>query len=276
MGLTSVQGQRTQRPIPPSGLHPAICYAIIDMGTHQESFKGNVSNKPKVKFCFEFPTLPEQVFDEAKGPQRLSIMQDFNVYSDDKSNLCKMLKQWRGVAKIDLAKDLPAYLGQSCQVMVTHVQKDDITYANIAASGTMILPPTANYGAPKNNPILFDLDKFSWQQFHSLWPFLQKKIRESLDWQGIIAKFGQEPQNGQQAAPQQQAFQQAPAQQTFQAPQYQQPAFAQPQQPVFQQPVAPPQQQVVPQQQTFQQAPPQMNAPQTGIFVGNDMDAPPF
>jgi len=180
MGLTSVQGQRTQRPIPPAGLHPAICYAIIDLGTHQESFKGNVSNKPKVKFCFEFPTLPEQVFDEAKGPQRLSIMQDYNVYSDDKSNLCKMLKQWRGVAKVDLAKDLPAYLGQSCQVMVTHVQKDDITYANIAASGTMILPPTANYGAPKNNPILFDLDKFSWQQFHSLWPFLQKISATSI------------------------------------------------------------------------------------------------
>ncbi len=258
MGLTSVQGQRTQKPIPPAGLHPAICYAIIDMGTHQESFKGNVSNKPKVKFCFEFPTLPEQVFDEARGPQRLSIMQDFNVYSDDKSNLCKMLKQWRGVAKIDLAKDLPAYLGQSCQVMVTHVQKDDITYANIAASGTMILPPTANYGAPKNNPILFDLDKFSWQQFHSLWPFLQKKIRESLDWQNIINKFGPEPQVGQ-------VTNQQPAQQSFQAPQYQQPAFAQP----TQQPVAPP-------QQTFQQAHPQMNASQTGIFVGNDMDAPPF
>jgi hypothetical protein len=87
MGLSTPQGQRIQKPIPPAGLHPAICYAIIDMGTHQENFKGNVSNKPKVKFCFEFPTLPEQVFDETRGPQRLSIMQDYNFYSDEKANL---------------------------------------------------------------------------------------------------------------------------------------------------------------------------------------------
>jgi hypothetical protein len=263
MGLSTPQGQRIQKPIPPAGLHPAICYAIIDMGTHQENFKGNVSNKPKVKFCFEFPTLPEQVFDETRGPQRLSIMQDYNFYSDEKANLCKMLKQWRGVAKIDLAKDLPAYLGQSCQVMVVHTQKDDITYANIAASGTMIMPPTANYGAPKNNPILFDLDKFSWQQFHSLWAFIQKKVRESLDWQNIINKHGPEPQVGQ-AAPQQPT-------QSFQAPQYQQPAFTQP---VQQQ--APVQQQMPLQQNNGfqQQAPPQMNAPQTGIFIDDNQGAP--
>jgi len=127
----------------------------------------------------------------------------------------------------------------------------------------MIMPPTANYGAPKNNTILFDLDKFSWQQFHSLWAFIQKKVRESLDWQNIINKFGPEPQVGQ-AAPQQPA-------QSFQAPQYQQPAFSQPLQ---QQ--APVQQQMPFQQNNGfqQQAPPQMNAPQTGIFIDDNQGAP--
>lgn len=230
MGLSTPQGQRTQRPIPPVGLHPAICYAIIDMGTHTENFKGNVSEKPKVKLCFEFPTLPEVVFDETKGPQRLSIMQDYNLYSDDKSNLIKMLKQWRGVQKIDLAKDLPAYLGQPCQIMVVHTTKDDITYVNIASSGTMVMPPMPqNFGPAKNPLVLFDIDKFSWAAFQSLWPFIQTKIRASKDWSGIVAKHGPEPQQGQQQTmqPNQQFVQQQPVQQ------YQQTQFAQPQQQVI-------------------------------------------
>jgi hypothetical protein len=233
MGLSNPQGQRTQRPIPPPGLHPAICYAIIDLGVHEDTWKGAVKRNNKVRFCFEFPTLPEQVFDETKGPQRLSVIQDYNVHSDVKSNFMKALTQWRG-APPDLTQ-LSVYVGQSCQLMIEHKAKEGINYANIMSSGTMVMPATVldasgqaqrtSYGQPKNQTIFFDLDKFSWSAFHSLWGFVQNKIKSSLDWNSIIAKYGPEPQQNTQVQTQQ--FQQ-PVQQ--QAQQIQQPVYTQPQQ----------------------------------------------
>lgn len=218
MGLSNIpQHARTQKPIPPAGIHPAICYAIIDMGVHQESYQGNPPrNVQKLKMCFEFPTLPEQVFDETKGPQRLSIMQDYNVSTGDKATLIKMLKQWRNVQAIDLAKDLKAYLGAPCTILVKHSTKDGITYANIEQAGLMVMPPTQALGEPKNPKVFFDTDNFSWPVFHSLWKFIQDKLRASVEWNNIVAKHGPEPAVQQQAAPQQSFAQ--PVQQQFQQP----------------------------------------------------------
>ncbi len=243
MGLSNIpQHARTQKPIPPAGIHPAICYAIIDMGVHQESYQGNPPrNVQKLKMCFEFPTLPEQVFDETKGPQRLSIMQDYNVSTGDKATLIKMLKQWRNVQAIDLAKDLKAYLGAPCTILVKHSTKDGITYANIEQAGLMVMPPTQALGEPKNPKVFFDTDNFSWPVFHSLWKFIQDKIRSSVEWNNIVAKHGPEPAVQQQAAPQQSFAQMAnvnqPLQQQFQQPIQQQPVQQMQQAPSFANPV---------------------------------------
>ena len=233
MGLSNIpQHARTQKPIPPAGIHPAICYAIIDMGVHQESYQGNPPrNVQKLKMCFEFPTLPEQVFDETKGPQRLSIMQDYNVSTGDKATLIKMLKQWRNVQAIDLAKDLKAYLGAPCTILVKHSTKDGITYANIEQAGLMVMPPTQALGEPKNPKVFFDTDNFSWPVFHSLWKFIQDKLRSSVEWNNIVAKHGPEPAVQQQAQPQQSFAQmgnvnQPVQQQVYQQPQVQQQANA--------------------------------------------------
>jgi len=240
MGLSNPSGfTRTQKPIPPMGLHPAICYAIIDMGVHQESFKGNPpKNVQKVKFCFEFPTLPKEVFHEDKGPQRLSIMQDYNLSSGEKSTLMKMLKQWRNVQAIDLAKDLPAYLGAPCVIQVTHTTKDGITYANIGQAGLMVMPPMQALGEPENPKVFFDTDNFSWPMFHSLWKFVQDKLRSSMEWPNILAKHGAEPAVQQQAAPQQSFSQMGNVNQPVQQQVYQQPV-QQMQQPVQQMQAAP-------------------------------------
>ena len=278
MGLSTPMGQRTQRPIPPEGIQQAICYAIIDMGTHKEEWKGRVKMNQKVKICWEFPFLPEQVFDETKGPQRLSVMQDYNVYP--KSNFMKALTKWRGGA-VDIANDLPLFIGQSCQLFITHSTKEGITYANVDSSGTMVLPasspdPTTGqpvrvtYGAPKNPTVFFDTDKFSWAAFQSLWGFVQTKIKASTEWPTLIQKYGQEPAVGQT---QQQVA--TPVQQMVAQPVMQQ-------QPVQQQMV----QQPVMQQQAIPAAQAQVFAPttvvdtqmpqSTGIVVGNSNTPPAF
>lgn len=298
MGLSTPQGgfERKPRPTIPIGPQAAILYGIVDLGTHVEMTQWGEKRAPKVMFLWEFPYLPEHVFDEAKGPQRLSQVQEYNFYTDDKSNLVKALKSWRGVSQINMATDLPVYLGKGCQLMIE--QKPSKKYpgeinSKIMNNGAIILPPTADYGPPKNPTVFFDMDKFTWPAFHSLNMWIQKKIKQSVDWNNIIQKYGAEPANPNSNAGQQ--GQNQPQQQQF--VQHQQPVQ---QQYVQQQPVYRPQQTVgnpnpapvsAPQfhsghnpamQQVSgpntQQFNPQVNQmPQsTGIIVGDPNSAPAF
>lgn len=271
MGLSNpTGGNRTPRPLIPMGPQPAICYGIIDLGTHIDITPWGEKKAPKVMFLWEFPMLPEMVFDETKGSQRMSIIQEYNFYSDDKANLAKALKAWRGVQKIDLAKDLPAYLGQGCQLMIEQYpsKKDGEIKNRIMSGGSIVMPPAANYGDTKNAKVFFDTDKFTWDSFHKLYPFIQNKLRKSVEWASLLQKYGAEPVNPH-------------ANQNTQAP-VQQQQFAQPVQqaaPVFQQPVqqqAPVQQQVQANNQQFEPNVVEQPIQGTGITVGNANLPPTF
>lgn len=298
MGLSTPNGgEKKPRPLIPIGPQPAVLYGIIDIGTHVEQTNWGEKKAPKVMFFWEFVGLPEMVFDEAKGPQRLNQIQEYNFYSDEKANIVKALKSWRGVQKINFATDLPAYMGQGCQLMIEQYtsKKDGELKSRIMSGGAIILPPNGNYGPPKNPMVFFDLDKFSWTQFHTLYPFVQKKIKMSLEWNGILQKFGAEPLNphtkeGKEAAangsfqamgnvnnqqmPQNTNFQQQGAPQVVQ--QFQQPVQQMQQAPSFANPV---QQQAAPQfhsghgnNQPVSNVNTQQFAPQvqeTGIIVDN-------
>lgn len=198
MGLSNpTGGNRTPRPLIPMGPQPAICYGIIDLGTHTDMTPWGEKKAPKVMFLWEFPMLPEMVFDETKGSQRLGQIQEYTFYSDDKANLAKALKAWRGVQKIDLAKDLPAYLGKGCQLMIEQYpsKKDGEIKNRIMSGGSIIMPPAADYGQAKNPLVFFDTDNFSWDAFHKLYPFVQTKLRKCAEWNGLLQKHGAEPAN---------------------------------------------------------------------------------
>lgn len=214
MSLDAKKGEKKQRPIPPIGAHPAICYAIIDCGGHMKSYKGNPPEKKNIlRICWEFPNLPKVVFDETKGPQPLAISQDYVVSLGEKSSLYKCLFAWRGQAPISLAQELPVFLGQPCLINIVHNKdKNDpnITYANIAGNGTgiMRMPQGMQLNALSNTKVFFDLDNYSHEQFSKIPAWIQKTIKESLDWSGIVAKYGNPPeqqtqQNTQFQQPQQ-------------------------------------------------------------------------
>jgi len=119
MGLSTPQGgERKPRPVIPIGPQPAICYAIIDLGTHVEQTQWGEKKNPKVMFMWEYPMLPEFTFDDKIGPQRLNQVQEYNFFSDEKSNIVKGLKSWRygnnpqAAKPINFATDLKAFLGQ--------------------------------------------------------------------------------------------------------------------------------------------------------------------
>ncbi len=246
MGLptTAGGGQKTQRPIPPAGTHAAILYSIVDIGTHMKTFQGQEPKAtPLVIFSWEFPNLPKQIFAEGQEPKPLSIMQEYTASAGEKAKLYKVLLGWRGVPPVNLAQELPLFLGQPCMLNVVHAPDKttpNIMYANIALNGLSVMRPMEGMAiAPITNPKkFFDLNNFSWAEFHSLNQYFQNKIKVSLEWSGILAKFGPEPvnPNAGTSGQQQQSFAQMsnvnqPVQQQFQQPvqQMQQaPSFANP------------------------------------------------
>jgi hypothetical protein len=225
-GLSDLGGgnfPKKQRPVPPAGTQIGRCYAVIDLGTHMKSYQGK-DPEPQhlVHFAWEFPLLPEQVFDENKGTQRLAVFKEYTASLGDKANLAKDLKSWTGL--MDLSKfDIKNCLNQVGQLMVVHqkgkqavIEKKDslygdghLVYAKVNAIMPLMKGADGKYliDVPqlKNTAIFVDLGKrFSWTEFHKCPAWIQKKIKECKEWNSVLQNFGPEPVNPNaetQAAP---------------------------------------------------------------------------
>jgi hypothetical protein len=206
MGLNSEAKPKKQQPIPPAGLQVAVCYSIIDLGTQEETFPGKpTSLASKVHYSWEFPSLPPVVFDETKGPQPMAIFQEYTVAAGDRAKLPKMLCSWGKMDIKQLSKItaplLKAFLGQACMINVVHTPAKSATDANtgmpimyprIAQNGLSVMPLMDGMqkpAAPKNRPVFFNLDEFSWDVYLSLPQFIQDTIAKSKEWPTIIQKY---------------------------------------------------------------------------------------
>lgn len=199
MSLSGTTYEKKQRPIPPQGPQVAICYSIIDCGTHMKSFQGQEAKPtPLLHISWEFPNLPKVIFNEGEQPKPYGIFQEYSTSMGDKAKLPKLLSAWRGVPCKDLATELPQFLGQPCLINVEYKQdkqRPDITYANVSMNGlgVMRLPAGTPVNPISNPKVFFNLDHYSHAQFALLPKWIQKKIMSSLEWSGIVAKFGPPP-----------------------------------------------------------------------------------
>lgn len=199
------------RPLPPAGIAIARCYAIIDLGTQNTTWKGQPKQQAQVQFSFELPSHLH-VFDQNKGPQPLSVHQTYTLSSGDKAKLPKVLKTWAKMTKTPeiTAAFIAKFIGQFCTLTIEHkpsTTDPNAIYANIAMAGAAIAPqmkeiPVPTY--PMNETIIFNLDQFSWATFNKLPKFIQEKIQKSLEWSGVVAKHGKNPVEQEQNANQQQ------------------------------------------------------------------------
>ncbi len=196
MGLDKTGYEKRQKPIPTEGIHLAMCYSIIDVGTHMETFQGQEPKAAsKVHISWELPNS-KAVFNPDKGEQPMALFQEYTVAAGDKAKLPKMLCSWGKMPTLTSisSKLLQAFLGQACMISVVHnpdKQKPEIKYANIGLKGLQVMPLMAGMVKPTTtiNPIMFfNLDEFSWEKYNLLPKHIQEKITKSLEWSGILAK----------------------------------------------------------------------------------------
>lgn len=192
-GETAGQQNYGPKIIAKEGVDIAYNIMIVDLGTHEKTFK-NVPKKSRViQIGFEFPKQLH-VFDEKKGPQPVTWSNEYTLSLSDRANLRKLLETWRNIKFTD-GKEviIKEWLGKPAIINIAHEHnpKNDKTYPKIAS----IKPVAAGQQIPKrhNNPIYFDFDEPKIAEFNTLHNWLKKKIMKSEEWPtlfGVLNKQG--------------------------------------------------------------------------------------
>lgn len=133
----------------PAGTHPATLVAIIDIGTHKETFQNETKELRKVVLCFD-------VHPENEDP--IVVIRDYTFSFHEKSALRGLIEKWRGTAfKEDEEFDVPTLLGKTCFVQIVQKQSlNNRTYARL--DGVMKPPKGATVPKSSYKPVLWSVE----------------------------------------------------------------------------------------------------------------------
>lgn len=133
----------------PAGTHPATLVAILDIGTHAETFQGKTTDHRKVVLCFD-------VHPENEEP--IVVIRDYTLSFNEKSALRGLVEKWRGTAfKEDEEFEIPTLLGKTCFVQITQKQSlNNRTYARL--DGVMKAPKGAQVPKSEHKPVLWSVE----------------------------------------------------------------------------------------------------------------------
>jgi hypothetical protein len=196
-------------PLPEPQTAFARCYSVIDIGTIPNLyFNKPVEDKPfihKINVTWEFPGLLA-VFNEEKGEQPFVIGQELTLSTGEKSNLSKLISQWRNkplTAEEEESFDPSTMVGKTCFISFIHTRKEKykgkeiklITNENTNLKFNGIMPkPKDVESKPNINPyFIWDWDKIAetgWdkENFEKIPKWLQKKMATSKEYQKYAPK----------------------------------------------------------------------------------------
>ena len=115
-----------------AGMHHAICYSVIHLGTQRETYKGETSDVDEVKLTFEFPNIRGKFERDGVEVDLPRVKSTFGtrISLHEKSNLGKMLTSWRGKQFTPAERktfNILSMAGQNCEIQIIHETKDEIT-----------------------------------------------------------------------------------------------------------------------------------------------------
>lgn len=168
---------------PPEGTFIAVCYRVVDLGTQETNYNGQVKHQRLLLLSWE---LPDELMEDGRP---FTINKRYTYSSSPKSNLRKDLESWRGKRFTDAeieGFEVDTLLGIGCMLNVTHTEKAGSIYANIA--GLLRLPRGTEAPPLTNEPVSLSLDDrpFDWAAFGLLGERLQEVIKRSPEYQRAI------------------------------------------------------------------------------------------
>ena len=166
MGFGTVKatkgGSAEQFEVAPAGSHSAVLVALIDLGTHRDTFKDKKTDKEstadyrKVLFCWELTGCKMTGYND----RNFIMVKDYRVTFTEKAGLRKMIEGWAGKAFQEGQEfDITKLLGKSFQLTLIHdhpKSNPDRTYAQISGIGPV--PKGLAVAKPSITPFARDLD----------------------------------------------------------------------------------------------------------------------
>jgi hypothetical protein len=187
----------------PSGLHLARCYRIIDLGTQQSEYKGQVKHLHKIMIGWEIHGTNEEGQPlRMKDDRPFAIFKNYTFSWSDKSNLRLDLQSWRGkpFSQEEMRKfDLKNILGAWCMLnAIEREGQNGYTYTNV--NGVTPVPALIKQnGLPQGiNPTeIFNLSEPDMELFDKFSEKLKMKIASSPEWQKLNKKMPSQPDSRQ-------------------------------------------------------------------------------
>lgn len=164
----------------PEGNHLAVCFKVIDLGTQEVEWSGNIKQQRKVLIGWELPN------ETMKDGQPFVISRRYTFSTFDRAIFRQHLEAWRGKKFVDSdfgdnGFDVRNLLEKGCLVNVIHNESKGRTYANVA--GVAKLPKGTEAPRLHNPPVYFSLDDPDMAIFDTFPEWLQEVISQSPEFQ---------------------------------------------------------------------------------------------
>lgn len=183
--IAADNGGSNYKPVPP-GVYIARCYRIIDLGTQETNYQGEVSHKRQVLFGWELFGEDDNgnaMLTDDGSP--MTVSKKFTLSLSKKSSLRAVLESWRGRMFTDeelRGFDLKNVLNAYCMINVTQTEKEGKTYTNV--NSVTPIPSALKNAKPAgvNGSHLFDVTEPNMVIFDSFSEKLKEIIKKSFEW----------------------------------------------------------------------------------------------
>lgn len=185
--LPKAKGKFVEQPNIELGTYPARVVQIIDLGVQaQQPYQGQ--DKPpvhKVRWTYE---LSDVFMTDAEGKELEDkprwVSEDFPVHNLQ-NDMAKSTKRYNALDPDNNHDGVMAeLLGDPCMVTIVHKESKGRVFDNVGNVTVMRKKQADALPELKNDPIYFDLDEPDMAIYNGLPEFLQKIIKENLNFRG--------------------------------------------------------------------------------------------
>jgi hypothetical protein len=178
MKVTESGGNSKEYALTPVGTFPARCIRVVDLGTHEKEWKGEVKKSRKVMVTWEISEL----MPEEDGGKPWVIQAEYTASISEKAKLGQLLNKWRGKPFTEEEKkgfNLFNLLGVPCMLSVEHnTARSGRIYANVG--GCLPLPKAMQAIDQVNESFSFDIEEMEdADKLKSLWGLERYLIERS-------------------------------------------------------------------------------------------------
>lgn len=188
MAINATSNGNAPRELIPADNYMARCYKMIEIGTVEEVILGEKKILHKVRIGWELPT-ELRVFSEEKGEQPLVIDKEYTLSMNEKANLRKDLKSWRGKDFTeDEARsfDITKLIGAPCMLNIIHKpSKKDPSKVYEEIAGITPMPKGVTCPEQINRSFVLSYDEFDTELFDMLPDFIKNKMMTSVEYQAV-------------------------------------------------------------------------------------------